>query len=646
MTDDILKQAQEAFEACVEADADNRREAQEDIRFAFLDDHWPEAIRRERELNGRPCLTIPRLPPVIRQIVNDGRQNKPSISVSPRDSGSDPEVAQIMNGLIRQIEQSSNAEVAYDTALEFAVTGGLGFIRVNTAESNDDPFDDDLDLVIERVADPFSIYGDPDSTAADSSDWNVAFVTERIKKTVFEKRYGKKTDAIDWKGDGWRDCGPHWLDGDYVQVAEYWTREETEREFVKLSDGQQMAVEDYEDNKDLFDAMGIVVVAQRRAPMPTVKQRIVSGADVLDEREWAGKYIPIIPVYGEERSIDGKRQYKGIVRSSKDAQRMLNYWRSMSTELVALAPVAPFIGPLGAFDTDAAKWATANRQPHAYIEYDGEIAPQRQPFAGVPAGAIQEAMNAADDIKSITGIYDASLGARSNETSGKAIMARQREGDVSTFHYVDNLSRAIRHTGRILLDLIPKVYGTERVLRILGPDGKPGMVAVNQPTPVPQINEDGQKIAMVEKIYDLTAGKYDLTVKTGPSFTSQREEAATQMIELMRAHPAIAPVLGDLIAQNLDWPGADEIARRMKAMLPPPIQGQNPQIEQAKQAIAKVTAELKQTQGELAALQASQRLEAEKIAIERFKAETDRMQAEAAIRQDHLEASARIAGLT
>jgi hypothetical protein len=230
---------------------------------------------------------------------------------------------------------------------------------------------------------------------------------------------------------------------------------------------------------------------------------------------------------------------------------MFNYWRTTSTELVALAPKAPFIGRKGAFDTDQAKWTTANSQTHAFIEYDGPEPPQRQPFAGVPAGALQEALNAADDLKSIMGLHDASLGARSNETSGKAILARQREGDVSTFHYIDNLSRAIRHAGRILIDLIPKVYSTQRMVRILGPDGVPALAAVNGA-------EGGGG-----RVFDLGAGRYDLTVRAGPSFASRREEAASQMIELIRAFPPAAPLIGDLLAKNLDWPGADEVARRL-----------------------------------------------------------------------------------
>jgi hypothetical protein len=281
-----------------------------------------------------------------------------------------------------------------------------------------------------------------------------------------------------------------------------------------------------------------------------VVQRILTGAEVLETVDWAGRFIPLVPVYGEELHIDGRRRLRSLVRDAKDPQRMFNYWRTTSTELVALAPKTPFIGRKGAFETDSAKWATANVQTHAYIEYDGPEPPQRQMFAGPPAGAVQEALTASDDMKAIMGLYDASLGARSNETSGRAIMARQREGDVSTFHYIDNLNRSLRHAGRILIDLIPKVYATPRVIRVLGADGQARAVNVNSsasaapsaaspPAAGAQADPNGE-LKSVERIYDLTVGRYDLTVEAGPSFTSRREEAANQMIELIQAYPAAA----------------------------------------------------------------------------------------------------------
>jgi len=630
--DDILKDAREAFDLAREHEAENRREALDDLRFARLGEQWPDKVRKDRELDGRPCLTINRLPAFIRQVVNDGRQNKPAIVCHPVDSGADPETAEIFNGLIRHIEQSSDAEVAYDTALDFAVTCGFGYFRINTRYSRDDAFEQDI--VIERVANPFSIYGDPNSTAADSADWNTAFVVDSLPKAAFEARW-KGADPVNWSAEGYAGLSGPWMDGDRVTVAEYWRREAVRRSIVALSDGQVVALELYEKQKALFDSLGVTVVGRPREVVGhKVVQKIMTGAEVLESVDWAGKYIPIVPVFGEELHIDGRRRLRGLVRDAKDPQRMFNYWRTTSTELVALAPKTPFIGRKGAFETDAAKWATANTQTHAYIEYDGMDPPQRQPFASPPVGAMQEAMSASDDMKSIMGLYDASLGARSNETSGRAIMARQREGDVSTFHYVDNLSRAIRHAGRILIDLIPKVYSVPRVVRVLGPGGEQQMAPVNQ-TFRAQAKDEAGRLREVEKIYDLSAGKYDLTVQAGPSFTSRREEAATQMIELIRAYPAAAPLIGDLLARNLDWPGADEIAKRLSALLPAEVRGeagQNPEMEAAKAQFAKLAQALAAAKTKIAALEQDRAHEARRLEIEAFEAQTNRMRAAGEVR--------------
>lgn len=622
--DDLLKDAREAFELAADHEAENRREALDDLRFARLGEQWPETVRRDRELDGRPCLTINRLPAFIRQVVNDARLNKPAIVCHPVDDAADPETAEVFNGLIRHIEQSSDAEVAYDTALDFAVTAGFGYFRINTRYAREDAFEQDI--VIERVANPFSVYGDPNSTAADSSDWNTAFVVDTLPKAAFEARW-KGAEPVDWSADGYAGLNERWLEGDRITVAEYWRREPTRRTILALSDGQVVEEGVYRDQKALFDSLGVTVIGQPRQVIGhKVVQRVMTGAEVLETVEWAGRYIPIVPVYGEELHVDGRRRLRGLVRDAKDPQRMFNYWRTTSTELVALAPKTPFIGPKGAFETDAAKWATANTQTHAYIEYDGPIPPQRQPFSGPPMGAIQEALNAADDMKSIMGLYDASLGARSNETSGRAIMARQREGDVSTFHYIDNLSRAIRHAGRILIDLIPKVYSTPRVVRVLGPSGEAELAPVNQKVRVQRPDAGGQ-MREIEKIYDLTVGKYDLTVRSGPSFTSRREEAATQMIELIRAYPPAAPLIGDLLARNLDWPGADEIATRLAALLPAQLKGGSPEADQAKAQMGQLVQALAAAKGRIAALEQDRAHEARKLEIEAFEAETNRLRA-------------------
>lgn len=564
--EDIYTEALERFNRASEAESDNRRDALDDIRFARLGEQWPEAVRQQREREGRPVLTINKLPTYIRQVVNDSRQNKPSIKCHPVDDGSDVKTAEILNGLIRNIEVCSNADIAYDTAIESAVSGGFGYLRIVTDYARDDTFD--LDIMFKRVSNPFTIYGDPDAEAGDGSDWRYAFVTEYLSKSEFADKFGEKeSDIQQWVDGATGDERKDWMsDDERIRVAEYWVRSEVKKKIVLLSTGETWDKADFDEVADAAELAGITVQGERETRSWKVMQYTLGGGKVLDETEWPGQYIPIVPVYGDELNVEGKKHWMSLIRFAKDPQRMFNYWRTNATELVALAPKAPFIGPAGAFDDP--KWATANTETHAFLEYEvmpdapnGGM-PQRQPYAGPPAGALQEALNASDDIKATTGMYDASLGARSNETSGRAIMARQREGDVSTFHFIDNMSRAIRQAGRILVDLIPKVYDKPRVLRILGEDGKPETIPVNQPVKGP----DG-----VDTIYDLQGGRYDVTVHTGPSFTTKREEFAASVSELIRAYPPAGPVLMDMVAKAQDWPEADKVAKRLHALLPPQI---------------------------------------------------------------------------
>jgi len=613
MADDILKEAKDAFEQASDASDHNRKTAIDDVKFARLGEQWPEAVMKQREREGRPCLTINKLPAFIRQVVNDARQNKPAIKVHPADSGADPETAEVINGLIRNIEYTSSADVAYDTGVECAVTAGFGYWRVGLDYAFDDSFE--MDIQIKRVINPFSVYGDPYSTEADSSDWNTAFVVDRLTKDQFKAQWGNKAQ-VDWDDSDWATSGEPWRVENEVLVAEFWKREEVERKILLFSDIRDGSMHVYGEDqvktdKDFLAAQQFLEFKQARITKShKVTQNFMTGAEVLESKPWPGRFIPIIPVYGDEFDVQGKRYFRSLIHNAKDAQRTFNYWRTTGAELIALAPKVPFIGPKGAFDSDIARWQTANTKSHPFLEYDpvpaaGNVPPQRQPLdTGPAAGALQEALNASDDIKAIVGMYDASLGARSNETSGKAIMARQREGDISTFHFIDNMARAIRHTGRILIDLIPHVYDTERVVRVIGEDGSQEAKTVNAPYEV-QDPKTGQTVTdemgqAVTALHDLTAGKYDLTVTTGPSFTTRREEAAASMTEALRAFPQAAPVIVPELAKNLDWPGADDIAEKLEKLnsgqIPPELQKQIQEGQQKLQQQSEEIQQLKQDQ--------------------------------------------------
>jgi hypothetical protein len=619
---DKLKEHREAFEVAYDAESENRNIARDDLEFR-LGKQWPDAIRQQREREGRPVLTINKLPAFIRQVVNDSRQNRPQIKVKPVDDRADKQTANVYEGLIRNIERTSKADVAYDTAVDFACSMGWGYIRVSIDYEYDDTFD--KCLKIERVSNPFAVYGDPFGKSMDGSDWNRCWVTDLMTLEEFRKKY-KGAEESDWSVDGYSGLNAPWREDNEIMVCEAWHREETKREILMLSNGQTVGKKEYEAGSDLFQMAGIVPVNSRMARAYQITQTIMTGAEILEENEWHGQYLPIIPVYGEEINIEGKRHFRSLIHNAVDAQRMFNYWRTTATELVALAPRVPFIGEEGSFDADP-NWLTANTQSHAFLQYArGSQMPQRQPLdGGGAAGAMSEALAASDDMKSIMGMYDASLGQRSNETSGKAIMARQREGDISTFHFIDNLARSIRHVGCVLIDLIPKVYSGERVIRILGADD------TEQVAKIGKKDENGPMPDGAERIYDLSVGRYDVAVDTGPSFTTRREESAQQMVEMIRAYPDAAPIIGDILVKALDWPQAEEIAERLKAMLPPQIQQQGglpPQLQQMIQQGQEMIQKLSQENEQL---KSKAQIDMMKIEVERYKAETERMQAEQAM---------------
>lgn len=662
MSDKTLTDALEAYDECKRAADDNQTSYLEDYRFSLLDEQWDPAVKTARSVPGqeRPMLTFNQLPTFGRQVVNDIRQNKPSIKVRPSDSGADIETALVYTGLIRNIENTSRADVARDTAAHCAVHGGFGYYRIDIDYACDDTFD--LDIKIVPIPNPLSVLGDPYSVSSDSLDWNMAFVGELMTPAAFKEAY-PKADPLSFSGMD-AHIKRDWTNGDDILVAEYWKRSKEQKKILLLSDRSVVYADEFmkpstdgsPSRKEIADIEGVTVLKERMIEAYVVDQCILNGQEVLAEKtRWVGKYIPLVPVYGEELNLEGKRILRSMIHRAKDAQRQVNYWETTATEMVALAPRVPFIGPKGAFKTDP-RWLTANTQNHPFLEYDGATAPARQPLDSGPAvGAMQEAMRANDKMKAIIGMYDASLGARSNETSGKAINARKMEGDVGQFHFTDNLNRAIHCEAIQLLDLIPKVYTKDRIVRVMGDDGttqdvKLGRRDQGAPPQQPESNAAPPKIGSLAGIYDLTAGKYDVTVEAGPSFTTQRQETAAVIAEMGRGNPAIWQIGGDIMVRNLDLKDGDELARRIKKMLPPQLQEDGEQqippavqqmIEQGKQMIAELQQEnekLKQDQiGQIATAEKAKadheknEVERDKTALARERLPIENAQAQAAL---------------
>ena len=542
--EELLEAAKEQFSQSVDAFEANQTRYEKDVKFGRMGEQWNADDIEARKNQGRPSLTVNRMPSFIRQVVNDARQNKPSIKVHPFDDKADPETAEVINGIIRNIEQVSKADLAYDTAIDCATSGGFGYFRVDLDYADDDTFD--MDIRINRILNPLTIY------------------------TQLESEYA---------------------------------------------------------------AAGIELLNTRDTTSHKVTQYIMNGQQVLETNEWPGKFIPIVPLYGEEVFIDGERHFFSLIHFAKDAQSIYNYWRTTTTELVAMAPKTPWIGPSGSFDTDLDRWQNANTETYSYLEYDGDVPPQRQPFAGPPAGALQEALNASDDMKSVMGLHDASMGAQSNEISGVAIGKRVRESDTSTYHFIDNMARAIRHAGIIIVDLMPMIYSKPRMMRILGEDGVPQTVAVNQQLTKEQEMLQGEMMEQreaMDAIYDLTVGKYDVTVKAGPSYTTQREEARESMIALLPAFPQAASVTGDLVVNAMDWPNADIFAKRLKSLLPPGVidEQDDPRLAQMGQQMQGMEQVINQLMADREGKQAAIQVDREKLVIDSRKVDIDYMQAE------------------
>ena len=642
---DILTVARARLDMAVSALAESREDEIDDLRFyaGSPDNHWqwPADVLATRgavqgqTINARPTLTINKLPQHVRQVTNDMRQNRPGAKVIPVDDNADVQVAEIFNGMIRHIEYISDADVAYDTACENQVAYGEGYITLYTEYCDPNTFDQDIK--IGRIRNSFSVYMDPliqDPTGADAK-W--CFITEDLTKAEYERMYPDAAPISTLQSLGVGDQSiSNWLNEDTVRIAGYYYID-FEKAKLNLYPGGQTAFEGTAEDKQLKLIYG-KPKRTRESVNPKVKYCKINGYEILEEKEWAGKWIPVIRVVGNEFEVDGRLYVSGLVRNAKDAQRMYNYWVSQEAEMLALAPKAPFIGYGGQFEGYEDKWKTANTTNWPYLEVNPDVTdgqgavlplPQRAQPPMASSGLLQAKAGASEDIKATTGQYDASLGLGGNERSGKAILARQREGDVGTYHYGDNLTRAVRHIARQLVDLIPKIYDTQRIARIIGEDGETKMVKINpeQPEPVKQIVD--QAGIVIEKIYNPGVGKYDVVATTGPGYATKRQEALEAMAQLLQGNPQLWQVAGDLFVKNMDWPGAQEMAKRFAKTIDPKIlqdDDKSPELQAAEQQIQAMGAEMENMHRMLQNVQQS--MEARDLDIKAYEAEVKAYQAE------------------
>ena len=616
----ILQAALEQFDRGLEADRHNREHALECAEFT-VGNQWPDEVKQERENEGRPCLTINRAPAILRQVTNEVRIRPPAINVLPSEDG-DIDTAQVIEGLIRSIENTSKAKRIYAKAMEDAARCGMGFWRIRTGYKDDDSFNQDAFL--EHIENPLSVILDPDARDPMGSDWEFAFIIDAMTKDRFHEVFGEDaTYGIDGDrttqpdGDGYSDSAD-WIQGDLIQIAEYFTFDKKPRTLVVLDDGTVLDAEEYDEAAHAYNdavqryqealalqqqdiqeqiqqavaqgadpqqAQALAAQAQPTIEQPepppsvmldedrqprtresvkkTVVSYIMSGKEILSGPHYhACDRIPIVPVWGEEYRVADRKVRHSVISNMMEPARIQNYWRSASVERIALAPKAPWLVTPKMVEGYEQMWRTVGQGNPSVLMYnptkDGER-PQRIAPAPVEAAMLQEAAIASDDIKSTTGIYDASLGARSNETSGRAISARQAEGDVSTYVYLDNLLHAVEETGRILLQIIPRIYDTARTIRILGKKDEAAIV---------KVNDGGQ--------FDLRIGKYDVNITTGASFTTKRQENVQTLTEILRTVPQVAPILIPRIITAMDFDDSKEVVAEIQQLLqggnqPPPV---------------------------------------------------------------------------
>ena len=571
--DTTISQCLKRFKVASDAESSNRIAALEDKQFR-AGDQWPETVTSDRKIDNRPCLTINHTDTYVRRVLNGMRQQRPRINCHPVGDGADVKMAQDINGIIRNIETQSVASIAYDAGVESAIEIGWGYWRVNTKYVDERSFDQEV--TIDAIDNAFTVYKDPAGTKPDGSDAMWWIVSELITKDRYEQLYpGLDQQGFNYAGTG--DVDPDWLTKDMIRVAEYWNVELVRDTLYELSNGETVLKSEWDagrsEKNGTLGAASLTITDERVTWRKKIMWYKLTHAQVIDQREWIGKYVPLVACYGRKTDINGRVIRSGMVRNMRDPARMVNYWRTTETESIALAPKAPWLVAAGQIKGREAVWDEANRKSYSYLEYNPISLegvqvppPQRQPMPEIPAGVVNAAQGAMSDLMSIAGQdHDPNQDNRQGQVvSGVALDRRMGMQDLAHFDFYDNQLLSIRYTGVIVLDLIQKVYTTERMQRIIGDDGLPQMIKLNERVPHPT----DPVLTKIKR--DVTIGRYDVVMDTGPGYQTRRMEAADKIMALLNTPlgEKIVNTADDLVMRNLDIPGADAIADRLAASNP------------------------------------------------------------------------------
>ncbi len=605
---DLVVRARDCYKKAVDADGGNRRLAMEDIKFVVIKGEQYSSITKKERGEDRLMLEFNKTKVQCKRVINEMRANRPQGKIRGTEDN-DKAIAEIREGLARNIWSVSDGESISDYQAQYQVYAGYGAWEICTDYADDSAFDQDI--LVKSLPNPFCLWFDPSAKDMLKRDAKWWLKTEKLTKEAFESAY-PKADRVSFE-DTEFDDDEEWEDDESVRVCEYWWKEPVTKTIALLQDGKTVDIA-----KDQPDPA--LIVKQRKVKSHKIMTAIVSGDSVLSEpAEWAGKFFPFIVVYGDYILIDGKIHWQGMVRDLKDAQMAYNDSRTSIVETIALAPQSKVWATAEQAKGHVNAWAEAHKKNLPMMLYNTDPNAPGPPIriggADVPVALIQAAQMASEEINSLAGfVFDPSSQDNKN-SSGKALNARARQGQIVTFNYPDNMGKAMKFTWEILNDLIPKIYDTERSVRILGADGAEKFMKVNQVDPV-----TGQVMN------DLSQGKYDITVTVGPSYATQRQESVEAYTDIATRNPELMGVAGDLIFKNMDLPGSEQIAERMKFMLAPPIQKslaeegkQSPEVQQAMMQVEQMQQQVQQ-QGQLVE-QAANEAQAEVSKADKAKAD-------------------------
>jgi hypothetical protein len=562
---DFIREALERFKDAQDAEIDIRKEAL--ISDKFVDgDQWPEDIKNFRRSKRRPYLTVNKMRPFVMNIVGDIRQNMPAINVRPVDSQADLEGAKVRKEIIRNIEQNSDAQTVYANGLEQALGGGYGFWRIRTRFTDDDIFEQEI--VIEEVKNRFTVFFDQNARKNTYEDAKYVFLASYLPLEEFKRKFpGKDTVGIDPVTEG--EFYEGWFEKDRVRVAEYMWKEPTKKtiaSFVNPDTGQQMVVD--------IDKVpeGAEIVRQREVETHKVMWVKMSGTQVLEEkREMPTKFLPVIPVIGNDILIEGKKKYRSLIYDAIDSQRMYNYHYTASIERLGLTAKSPYLLTKQQINGLEKYWNEANTSNRPYLLYNPDTQagaanpPRREAPPTASSGDMTQLITANNDMRETVGMHQANLGQPSNERSGRAIIARQRQGENNVYKFIDNFLKSVIYTGKILLDMIPKVYDTERIIRITG----------DRLVPINFVDIDPTTLEPI-LVNDMAEGKYDYIPEAGVHYLTKRQETLASMLDFLQFVPFAAPIIAPRLAEVGDWPNSQEIAQELRQA----IQGNQQQQQQ------------------------------------------------------------------